>query len=72
MCGITGFFSYKNKIETKKYYEAHKKIAHRGPDDEGFVYKNENNILEHLSGDDTIEELKNREHLTIKKSSSLI
>ncbi len=72
MCGITGFFSYKNKIETKKYYEAHKKIAHRGPDDEGFVYKNENNTLEHLSGDDTIEELKNREHLTIKKSSSLI
>jgi len=72
MCGITGFFSYKNKIETKKYYEAHKKIAHRGPDDEGFVYKNENNTLEQLSGDNTIEELKNREHLTIKKSSSLI
>ncbi|MGJ0302816.1 asparagine synthase (glutamine-hydrolyzing) [Aliarcobacter cryaerophilus] len=72
MCGITGFFSYKNKCDTKKYYEAHKKIAHRGPDDEGFLYKNENNTLEHLSGDDTIEELKNKEHIVSKKSSSLI
>lgn len=72
MCGITGFFSYKNKMDTKKYYEAHKKIAHRGPDDEGFLYKNENNTLEHLIGDDTIEELKNKEHIVSKKSSSLI
>lgn len=72
MCGITGFFSYKNKCDAKKYYKAHKKIAHRGPDDEGFIYKNEKNSLEYLSGDDTIEELKNREHITTKDSSSLI
>lgn len=72
MCGITGFFSYKNKFDTKKYYEAHKKIAHRGPDDEGFLYKNEDNALEYLRGDDTIKELKNREHITTKGSSSLI
>ena len=72
MCGITGFFSYKNKIDTKKYYEAHKKIAHRGPDDEGFIYKDINNNLEYLSGDDTIAELKNREHITTKTSFSLI
>lgn len=72
MCGITGFFSYKNRCDTKKYYEAHKKIAHRGPDDEGFIYKNEDNILEHLSGDDTIENFKIREHITSKKPSSII
>lgn len=72
MCGITGFFSYKNRCETKKYYKAHKKIAHRGPDDEGFIYKNENNSLEHLSGDDTIEELKNREHIASKNPSLLM
>jgi len=72
MCGITGFFSYKNKCDTKKYYEAHKKIAHRGPDDEGFIYKDKNNSLEHLSGDDTIDELRNREHIVSKNPSSLI
>lgn len=72
MCGITGYFSYENKVDTKKYYEAHKKIAHRGPDDEGFVYRNEDNILEYLCGDDTIEELKNREHIISKNSSSMI
>jgi len=38
MCGITGFFSYKNKIDTKKYYNAHIKIAHRGPDDAGYLF----------------------------------
>lgn len=72
MCGITGFFSYKNKCDTKEYYEAHKKIAHRGPDDEGFIYKNENNTLEHLSGDDTIAELRSRGYLATKNPSSLI
>lgn len=72
MCGITGFFSYKNKCETKKYYEAHKKIAHRGPDDEGFIYKNDDKSIEHLSGDDTIDELKIRGHILSKDCSSLI
>jgi len=72
MCGITGFFSYKHKIETKKYYNAHKKIAHRGPDDEGFIYKNEQNQIEHLIGDDTIKELEYRKKIYEKESSSLI
>jgi len=72
MCGITGFYSYKNKINTKKYYEAHKKIAHRGPDDEGFIYKNNQNTIEYLSGDDTIDELKPRGFIYNKEPSSLI
>jgi len=72
MCGITGFFSYKNKIDTKRFYEAHLKIAHRGPDDEGFIYKNGNNQIEHLKGNDTIDEYKNREYIINKPSSSLI
>ena len=71
MCGITGYFSYKNKIDTKKYYEAHKKIAHRGPDDEGFLYKN-NNVIEYLIGDDSIEELHGKELIYTKEPSSLI
>ena len=72
MCGITGFFSYKNKIDTKKYYKAHLKIAHRGPDDEGFIYKNENNQLEHLKGNDTINEYQNRTYIINKSPSSMI
>lgn len=72
MCGITGYFSYKNQVDTKKYYEAHKKIAHRGPDDEGFLYKNDNNCLEYLKGNDTIDEYQNREHIANKSPSSLI
>lgn len=71
MCGITGYFSYKNKVDTKKYYEAHKKIAHRGPDDEGFIYKNKTRI-EYLIGDDSIEELKERELVYTKEPSTLI
>ena len=72
MCGITGFFSYKNRCNTKKYYEAHKKIAHRGPDDEGFLYKNENNKIEYLIGDDSIEEFKDRALIYSKEPSSFI
>ena len=53
MCGITGYVSFVNKINTNAYYEAHKKIAHRGPDDEGFVYKNKYGDMIFLKGDDT-------------------
>ncbi len=72
MCGISGFFSYKNRVDTKKYYEAHLKITHRGPDDEGFVYKNQNNQIEHLRGNDTIKEFQNKEYIAKKLPSSLI
>ena len=72
MCGITGFFSYKNTIDTKKYYDAHLKIAHRGPDDEGFIYKNKYQEIEHLIGNDSINELKNRDFVFNKDPSSLI
>ena len=60
MCGITGFFSHKNKVDTKKYYDAYLKIAHRGVDDEGFLYKGDGD-LEYLKGDGTIDELRSRE-----------
>jgi asparagine synthase (glutamine-hydrolysing) len=72
MCGITGFFSYNNTIDTKKYYDAHLKIAHRGPDDEGFICKNKHQNIEHLIGNDSIDELKNREFIFDKDPSSLI
>lgn len=38
VCGIDGFFSTADSYNIGcKYYEAHKLLAHRGPDDEGFV-----------------------------------
>ena len=72
MCGITGYFSYKNKINTEIYYNAHKKIAHRGPDDEGFIYKNSENSIEHCIGNDTIDELKSKAFIYHQKDSSLV
>jgi asparagine synthase (glutamine-hydrolysing) len=72
MCGITGFFSYKNKVNTQKYYNAHLKISHRGPDDEGFIYKNNLGEIEHLSGNDTIIEYISRDRIYSKRESKLI
>ena len=54
MCGISGYYSKKKRINLPDYYKNHKKIAHRGPDDEGFII-NVNEKLEHAFGDDTIE-----------------
>ena len=72
MCGITGFFSYKNKCNTENYYEAHLKLLHRGPDDEGFIYKNNDDSIECLKGNDTIDEYQNVVHISAKPPSSLI
>ena len=72
MCGITGFYSQNRRMDTKRYYAAHCKIAHRGPDDEGFIYKNTNGHIEHLMGDDTIKELRDREYIVDKAPSSLM
>jgi asparagine synthase (glutamine-hydrolysing) len=72
MCGITGFYSFKNRVNTKQYYDAHIKIAHRGPDDEGFIYKSKDNSLKHLIGNDTIEELQDQEHILNQDDTSLI
>jgi asparagine synthase (glutamine-hydrolysing) len=54
MCGITGFFSYKRQVDARKYYKAHMKIAHRGPDDEGFIYKDKIGSIQYAKGADTI------------------
>jgi len=72
MCGITGFFSYRNKINLSKYYDAHLKIAHRGPDDEGFIYKTSKNKMEHCKGNDTILEFQNKEHITNSLETDLV
>ncbi len=62
MCGISGFYSKKNSIDLVDYYKNHKKIAHRGPDDEGFLVKLDDKII-YAYGDDTITSKKVNAHV---------
>jgi asparagine synthase (glutamine-hydrolysing) len=71
MCGITGYFSKNKRINCKKFYKAHKLIYHRGPDDEGFVLKNNSKLIT-VRGDDTVKVFKNLPHITDFENSSLI
>lgn len=57
MCGITGYYSHKKSCDLLKYYNAHLKIRHRGPDDEGLVSYNGENY-QFYRGKDTVEDLK--------------
>ncbi len=71
MCGITGFFSTSNLVNTSNYYDAHLLTKHRGPDDEGFVAIN-NNILQIFKGDDTISDFWKLDHIKNVAKSNLI
>ncbi len=53
MCGITGFVSLNRPRSLHGYYDAHRLIAHRGPDDEGFVV-DDGRSCRPLRGDDSI------------------
>jgi asparagine synthase (glutamine-hydrolysing) len=61
MCGITGIWSKKN-IDSQGYYKAHMQLKHRGPDDEGFIYMEENGF-NHAKGDDSIEVFSQLPHI---------
>jgi len=56
MCGILGIVS-DNKVTTNNFKNALNKLIHRGPDDEGYLLFNGNEILQ-CSGSDTVEPLK--------------
>jgi len=71
MCGISGFFSIKNRINLKRYYDAHLKLAHRGPDDEGFHVRVNNEIFD-CCGYDSISSLKELTHITDNKEAELV
>jgi asparagine synthase (glutamine-hydrolysing) len=62
MCGVNGFF-VNNKIEGRALGSTLKKmnkaIAHRGPDDEGLVFFNENNALPLFTEDTHAESIQN-------------
>ncbi len=56
MCGILGAVS-NNKVTTNNFKNALNKLIHRGPDDEGYLLFNRDEILQ-CSGPDTVEPLK--------------
>jgi asparagine synthase (glutamine-hydrolysing) len=71
MCGITGYFSYQNKVEPEVFYQAHLLLKHRGPDDEGFVSLQSNNI-EFLRGDDSNIHISNQKHVNESQETNLL
>ena len=71
MCGITGVFSLNNDIDVNEYYEAHRLIRHRGPDDEGFI-SFVNGEINHHKGDDTISDFQHLKHIQDIKHAKLI
>lgn len=71
MCGITGFFSPSNPINTARYYAAHSLVRHRGPDDEGFV-ATVNGVLTSFRGDDTISFFHALSHIETVNNSTLV
>ncbi len=66
MCGITGFISSTNVVETSDYYDAHLLIKHRGPEDEGFVGY-DGNLLKLYKGNDTIRHFYDLPHINSVK-----
>jgi asparagine synthase (glutamine-hydrolysing) len=62
MCGLTGYFNRSNVIQSAdKLYTATSLIAHRGPDDEGYVLFNlDNKESLCLSGPDSYHPIKSR------------
>jgi asparagine synthase (glutamine-hydrolysing) len=71
MCGITGYFSYQNKVQPKSFYQAHLLLKHRGPDDEGFISLQNNNI-EFLRGDDSNTQILKQKHINESQETNLL
>lgn len=71
MCGISGFFSLKDKIDLFEYYHAHNLLKHRGPDDEGFIASCDND-LKNYRGMDTIPYYNNFDLLTELNETNLV
>jgi len=57
MCGICGYYSFKNEISSENILEMNNAIRHRGPDDEGFWISN-GSKGESFSGNDSTQKIK--------------
>ena len=72
MCGITGLYSPNKPINTTQYYPAHMLLRHRGPDDEGFSYLDEDERIVLAKGNDTIDFFQNQPHIQSVEKTKLI
>jgi asparagine synthase (glutamine-hydrolysing) len=57
MCGICGYYSFKNEISSENILEMNSAIRHRGPDDEGF-WISDGSKGESFSGSDSTKKIK--------------
>ncbi|VXC49884.1 MULTISPECIES: asparagine synthase (glutamine-hydrolyzing) [Chryseobacterium] len=57
MCGICGYYSFKNEISSENILEMNNAIRHRGPDDEGF-WISDGSKGESFSGNDSTKKIK--------------
>lgn len=57
MCGICGYYSFKNEISSENILEMNNAIRHRGPDDEGF-WISDGVKGESFSGNDSTQKIK--------------
>ncbi len=57
MCGICGYYSFKNEISSENILEMNNAIRHRGPDDEGF-WISDGLKGESFSGNDSTQKIK--------------
>ncbi|MDF2833909.1 asparagine synthase (glutamine-hydrolyzing) [Chryseobacterium indoltheticum] len=57
MCGICGYYSFKNEISSENILEMNNAIRHRGPDDEGF-WISDGFYGKSFSGKDSIQKIK--------------
>jgi len=57
MCGICGYYSFKNEISSENILEMNSAIRHRGPDDEGF-WISDGSKGESFSGNDSTKKIK--------------
>ncbi len=72
MCGIIGYISQTKKIETNLFYKSFLKQRHRGPDDEGFVFENNEHKLEFLKSIDSHNDCKELRDITNVENSKFI
>ncbi|OBW43170.1 Asparagine synthetase [glutamine-hydrolyzing] 1 [Chryseobacterium sp. MOF25P] len=57
MCGICGYYSFKNEISSENILEMNNAIRHRGPDDEGF-WISDGSKGKSFSGNDSTQKIK--------------
>lgn len=70
MCGICGYYSFKNEISSENILEMNNAIRHRGPDDEGF-WISDGSKGESFSGSDSTQKIKEL-FLALNKTNSKI